>query len=508
MRQIVKFIACCAAFTLFGLGMAALSPQTLPEKSRFPLEEIEAAAADALQIFNVPGVAVGIVIDNQILLSQGYGVRNVDEDLPVTERTLFPIASCTKAFTALALGQLVDEGKVAWDDPVIKYIPEFRLFDQERTDQVTIRDLLTHRTGIPRHDTIWVFAEMNRKEEVIGRMPYFEPICGLCQEFHYNNLMYTIAGIVIERITGQSWEEVIVDQVFRKLEMGDSNTSLSELQDNKDFSLPYAEIDGVIKRVPFLNPAVVNPAGGINSNIIDMMKWARLQLSDGNLVRLQTLQELHAKQIFISDKEEDFDQYYGLGWFIGKYRGHDIISHGGGLDGFISEVILLPTEKLGIVILTNSCTGGQHVVSYLKNLIIDKFLGIDDIDRVAEMQKIRNEQKQELQEDLQETIRALNNNHRCLHPLEDYAGSYEHPSYGVIGMSIEEDDLVVSYGKVAMPLKYKGDDIFIGELPESMLYSAYPFLHFTFRKSIDGNIDQLEVSFADKPITFVKIYPS
>ncbi len=282
----------------------------------YALDDIDNIANSALQMFNVPGMAIGIVIDDQIILSRGYGFCNVSEKCLVTEHTLFPIASCTKAFTALALSQLVEEGKVALDDLVKNNIPEFCLMDQDTTNNLTIPDLLAHRTGIARHDPIWFYSDIPRSR-VIGILKYFEPVCRLREEFQYNSFMYSIAGVVIERITGQSWEDVISTRLLDPLEMKDSNVSLKELQRSSDFSLPHAKIDGIVKNIPFRNTFSVESGGGINSNILDMTHWVRFQLSDGNflnknIVQAQTLKELHTMQMPFSsppiDNEEIRDE--------------------------------------------------------------------------------------------------------------------------------------------------------------------------------------------------------
>ncbi|MBS0622347.1 MAG: serine hydrolase [Verrucomicrobia bacterium] len=473
-----------------------------------PLYEINIQANEALKMFHVPGMAISVVVNDQIILSRGYGSCSVHEEVPVTEKTLFPIGSGTKAFTALALGQLVEEGKVAWDDPVKKYIPEFALFDLEATEQLTVRDLLAHRTGIARHDPLWFFSEMPRGA-VLDLLPHLEPACGLRETFQYSNLMYAVAGIVIERVTGRSWEEVIADRLFKPLEMRDANFSIQHLQESSAFSFPHAEIDGVIKQVPFRNAYPVNPAGGINANLVDLTKWLKFQLSQGAkpIVQLQMFKELHAIQMAVPsspyDNPEVYHVGYALGWFVGKYRGHDSISHAGDIDGFSSEIFFLPKEKIGLVILTNSSSDGRYVISSLRNQIVDNYLGARDIDSVAKAQEMRDKNKQRLEQAFQ-AFQAPHQEAVCA--LGDYLGSYEHPAYGVVTLSEEKNRLFLAYGKVKIPLSYKEEDVFAGQVRDLLVYGINPLMDFSFFRDASGAVCKMEIPFEGfrsvKPITF------
>jgi CubicO group peptidase (beta-lactamase class C family) len=513
----IKLMIFCVISSCCGVS-SCLGDTLVTEKFIHSFDDIDSIANDALKMFNVPGVAVGIVVNGQTLFSRGYGVRNVNENLPVTERTLFPIASCTKAFTALALGQLVDEGKVAFDDPVRKYIPEFCLLDQEIADQLTIRDLLAHRTGMARHDPIWIYSEIHRSS-VIGLLQHLEPACGLRQAFQYNNFMYTIAGIVIERITGKSWEEVIADRIIEPLQMNDSNLSVRELQICSDFSLPYAEIEGTVKNFPFRDTFPVNPGCGINSSILDMAKWVGFQFSNGSffsreIIHPEILQEMHALQMPFSlplnANEEIYQLGYGLGWFIGKYRGHDMISHDGAIDGFFSEVCFLPKEGLGLVVLTNSSSNGPYVISSIKNQIIDKFLEVEDNDWLVRSQKVHDKNKRELENALE----SFKENNQTIYfgaSLEEYVGNYEHPSYGIVELSLNEGGLLLSYGNAATPIYYKSEDLFAGQLRYLLTYGVNPAVDLTFFRNSSGEIYKMEIPFdsfrSGKPVTFLRINP-
>lgn len=497
-------------FIILFFGATFTLQKSSVEGKNFHSEEIDCIANEALKNFDVPGVAIGIVFNDQIV-TQGYGFRNLDQVLPVTDKTLFPIASCTKAFTAMLLGQLVSEGKIAFDDPVNKYIPEFFSVDLERTDCLTIRDLLAHRTGIARHDSIWFLHEISRSSilEIIKKL---EPACNLRAEFQYNNFMYTIAGMVIERVLGQPWEEIVMNRLLKPLNMNLSNTSLEVLQNSSDYSLPYAEIHGVIKQIPFRNIQPLCPAGGINSNVQDMVNWLKLHLSQGynSLIQPEILEEMHVVQMPIAitlNKMNSFSiEGYGLGWLIGKYRENRLIIHDGDLDGFSSEVALLPDIGLGIVLLTNSSSDGKFAITAIRNQIIDKILGIEDIDWTSELQNIRTAAKKSLIESLEMfnegSIVDLNQ------PLEAYAGCYSHPAYGTLEIKIENGQLNAYFGNLWIPLYFKSNDLFICQSPDLLYYGVNPLIDFKFVKDDLGNFYKIEVPFegfrAAKPIIFMR----
>lgn len=290
-----KLIATLSALSLIGSNFAIAS-ETSQEATTIHtpiddrLEGLDAMVNKALELFRVPGVAVGIIIDGKVVLTKGYGFRDQSNGLPVTENTLFAIGSCTKAFTTHVLGQLADEGKISWDDPAIKYLPEFRLKDEYATCHITIRDLVTHQSGLPRHDLLWYNSALSRND-LLPRLQYLDSSTDLRGKFQYNNLMYVMAGLVIERITGQTWEEAVQSRVFAPLGMDRSNFSVLDSQKSDDFSLPYREKNGSVQSIPFNNITTAGPAGSINSSVADMTKWVALQLSDGSFEGRQFLKK-------------------------------------------------------------------------------------------------------------------------------------------------------------------------------------------------------------------------
>ena len=471
------------------------------------INDIDSIVNDALDVFNVPGVAIGIVVDGKVVLSKGYGYRNLDQNLPTTENTLFAIGSCTKAFTTFMLGQLVNEGKITWDDPVISHIPEFRLMDQYSTYHITIRDLVAHRSGMARHDLLWFNPEFNRSD-VIKSLQYLEPACKLREKFQYNNLMYTVAGILIEKVTGQTWEEALSSRILIPLTMLNSNDSVKESQKSEDFSMPYAEVAGEIKAIPFRSIQSVAPAGAINSSVSDMVKWIQLQLSNGTLldkhfIYKETLQEMHTIQMPMVASAPDEEVYhfgYGLGWCTGIYRGHYYLHHGGGIDGFISQVSLLPQEKIGVVVLSNSSSDGTFAVSCIANTIIDKLLEKTDVNWIEKSKGQREQIKKAQQEGP-----VVNNELTSIpaHKLDDYVGYYEHPAYGIVQVKLENDRLFATYGEMIASLSHRCYDIFNGKIDEA-LFGDKSTITFSFSNNTSGDICELFIPLDQsvKPIIF------
>jgi len=474
-----KLIATFSALSLIGSNFAIAS-ETSQETATIQtpidrLEGLDAMVNKALETFRVPGVAVGVVIDGKVVLTKGYGLRDQANGLPVTENTLFAIGSCTKAFTTHVLGQLADEGKISWDDPVIKYLPEFRLKDEYATYHITIRDLVTHQSGLPRHDLLWYNSNLSRND-LLPRLQHLDSSTDLRGKFQYNNLMYVMAGLVIERVTGQTWEEAVHSRVFAPLGMDRSNFSVLDSQKNDDFSLPYREKNGSVQSIPFNNITTAGPAGSINSSVADMAKWVGLQLSDGTFegrqfLKKETLQAMHTPQVALRMFPEGFSDFfgYGLGWFTGIHEGHYYVCHGGGIDGFISSTGFLPKEKIGVVVLTNSDSGMMFAES-LAEAILDQTLGLAKDDWMAKVKERDEKIKSSLKSSLQgnhETDRDPSVVSGTARPFSDYVGEFEHPGYGTIQVHKEGDNLILSYQTLSISLAHRCYDHFSGEWLES-----------------------------------------
>jgi CubicO group peptidase (beta-lactamase class C family) len=416
--------------------------------------------------WKVPGLAIAIVKDSEVIFCEGFGWRDVSNQLPVTPKTLFAIASCSKAFTTTSIAILVDRQQLNWDKPVRDYLSTFKLYDNYASEHITLRDLVTHRSGLPRHDLLWYGTPFSRGE-LIDRLQYLEPSQELRAKYQYQNLMYATAGYIVDRVTNNSWEEFVRQEIFNPLGMNDSNFSVIQSQQTDDFALPYREWENEVKQIPFLNFDAIAPAGSINANISDLSKWLIFNLNQGKfngkeIISATSLKEIHTPQIILSEPMRDCDeiwyQTYGLGWFIYPYRGHHLIEHGGNIDGFSALVALLPQEKIGMVILTNLMrTNLPTVIAYH---VCDRLFKLEETNWSERFKQteIRNQQEKETKEQKRKSEQKEGT--QPSHPLEDYFGNYEHPGYGIIAIALKDENLQAIYYSIIFELKHYHYDIF------------------------------------------------
>jgi CubicO group peptidase (beta-lactamase class C family) len=419
-----------------------------------------------MQDWKVQGCAVAIIQDGEIRLSQGFGLRNVAEGLEVTPETLFPIASCTKAFTTTSMALLADEGKLDWDTPVKTYLPSFKMFDSFATERLTPRDLVTHRSGLPRHDLMWYNSSHTRKE-LFERLRYLEPSKDLRTLWQYQNLMYMTAGCLVGELSGQTWEEFVQQRIFNPLGMTRSLFSIDEAKAVPNCSRPYLERKNEVKEIDFYAAqGAVAPAGAIVSSIDDMSKWVMLHANKGKISEVQLVSEgqmmqMHAPQMVMPETmkyAELTNSTYGMGWFIHSYRGSPLVEHGGDIDGFSSLVTLLPQQNAGIVVLSNM--NGSPVPALLTYNICDRLLGLEDVSWNERFRKEYNELKaaEERGKEKSETDRVQGT--VPSHPLEAYTGDFEHPGYGTISIEMDGDQLKTVYNAMEFPLKHYHYDLF------------------------------------------------
>ncbi len=394
-------------------------------------------------MWQLPGVAVAVVKDDAVVLAKGYGVRKVGESAAVDERTVFAIGSCTKAFTAAALAALVDEGKIKWDDPVIKHLPEFQLHDPYVTREATIRDLLCHRCGIG-GGLLMYFGPLYDRHENQRRLRYLKPTSSFRSKFEYQNLGYLVAGQVSTALEGKSWDDIVRDRFFQPLGMKTSSTRIVALNRVPNQATPHDRIAGKVEPVPWMVIDHMAPAGAINSNVVDMAKWLRFQLSQGmhgkkRILSAETMKEMHTPQMLTgarANAETTFNTY-GLGWGVSDYRGKLMVSHGGGTSGMISNVTLLPSEKLGLVILSNSAHG--FAVQAIRNRILDAFLKAparDWDEHFLPMQKKRDEAETNRKEE-QKKARVADS--KPSRELTEYAGVYSDDFYGDVKIVLTKE---------------------------------------------------------------------
>lgn len=480
------------------------------------LEGFDAFIESAMKNWRVPGLAVAIVKDGTVVLAKGYGARNLQANLPVTADTLFAIGSSTKAFTTMAMGSLVEEGKLAWDEPVTKYLPAFELKDKVAGTGMTPRDLVTHRSGLPRHDLVWYNAKLSR-DELVAALKYLEPNEGFREKFQYQNLMFLTAGHLAAKVAGMSWEDVIRTRILDPLGMKNTNFAVSVSQKGRDFATPYTLKDKVAGDIPFRVIDTVGPAGSINSSVNDMAKWLQLHLGAGavdgkRIVAARQVQEMHRPQMVIQTFPGLFDDpeiqlpAYGLGWFVESYRGKKRVHHGGAIDGFMAQVSFLPSEGIGVVVLTN--LGGNPLPDIVARHASDRLMGLEPIDWNGRALKRR-----EVAETASAAAKKAAGDERKAgtkpaHTLADYAGEYAHPAYGSVIVTVRGDSLSARFHDIPMRLNHWHFETFRADLEEKSL--AELKLFFQFFTDAQGEVDRLTVPFEPsvEPIAFKKLPPA
>jgi CubicO group peptidase (beta-lactamase class C family) len=469
-------------------------------RAQASLEGFDQIIEKALIDYQIPGLAIGIMVDGHLVYSKGFGMRDLEKKWPVTPNTLFPIGSCSKAFTAFTVGTLVDEGVISWDTRVIDLFPEFRLWDQYATQNLTMRDLLTHRSGMPRHDFMWYNSTMSRAE-FMQRLRYLEPSCDIRERYQYNNLMYVAAGFAIEQVMQKTWEELVSARILLPLDMRNTNFSVEKMEMAADFSSGYIQKGNQLKKIPLRNVSVAAPAAGINSNISDLTRWVQMQLDGGvweqrALISPATLQEVHSPQVIITgvpESKESLMYASGIGWNIASYRGHYFVSHDGGVDGFTSVVGLLPQQGIGIIVLAN------------KNLTpCPRYVSLQAIDRILELPTIHwiqegldglNKNKETQNENKLKEDALRKKGTSPSHSLEDYVGQYNHPGYGNVDIALADDRLQVTCNGITSLLDHWHYDVFmVAEETQDLLFSREG-TKLSFCTGVNGDVEELLIPF-------------
>ncbi|HUP00922.1 MAG TPA: serine hydrolase [Gemmatimonadota bacterium] len=477
------------------LALVLAIPWILAPAREVPAQEIDLAGLDAeieatREAWRIPGLAVAIVKDDSILLAKGYGARDVGRPGPIDAETLFAIGSATKAFTAAAIGILVDEGRLGWDDRVAERLPGFALHDPYASAEITIRDLLAHRSGLPMANLMWLGGQLDR-EEMVRRLRYLEPATGFRAGFGYQNALYLTAGLIIQEVTGRTWDAFVTDRILRPLGMERTNTSVDSLAGLENVAAPHARVDGEPRPVPYRDIDHVGPAGSIHSSAADMARWLRFQLAGGvaegrRLLEEATLAETHGPQIVLRRESILARLYpnthvlaYGMGWLTSDYHGKLLLDHGGGIDGMTSLVGLLPEEGLGVALLTNFQLPMPPY--WLLYSIIDRFLGQEPKDWSGEFQAMAQELDGSSEpERVPGTRPSL--------PIERYAGTYENPPLGAAGIALESSGLAFRYGTMEAALEHWHRDTFRADWRSAAWQAAAGPGWVTFRLDRKGEV--------------------
>jgi len=488
----------------FAAVLALCGAAHLPGQA-FRQKDFDAYVARGLEALRTPGAAIAVVKDGRVVFAKGYGRRALGDTGRVDAHTLFQIASNTKAFTTAALAMLVDEGKLSWDDPVTKFLPGFQLYDPYVTREFTVRDLVTHRSGLGlgAGDLLWFHSSYTRGE-IAYRIRFAKPASSFRSAYAYDNVLYIVAGEIVPALGGMSWDEFVTKRILGPLGMTETGTSVAYFTLSRNAAAPHAVERGTLQIVPIDSVDNTAPAGGIVSNVTDLAKWLVCRLDSGRYAGGRLFSERQAREMWsgqtvlpITDPEPplaglrpDFAEY-GLGWRLRDYRGRKLVTHTGGLAGMSSQITLVPSEKLGIVILTNSEADLMAALSYR---LLDDFVGaaprtdwVAAFARAAQLDQARSDS----------TVRASHVARDSLSrpslPLERYAGRYHDELYGDAAIALEGGRLVLRFGRSPAfvgDLEHWQYDTFIARWRAAHLEDAY----VAFSLNPDGSIDRFRMA--------------
>ena len=474
-------------------------------------EKIDRKIEHILRTKNIPGAAIAVVSGGETVFSNGYGYRDLAAKLPVTPHTAYPIASTTKAITATLLGTLVDQGILAWDEPVRSYLPRFQLSNLELSLEVTLRDLLTMRTGLPRHDWLWSGSSMTR-EHLVERLRFLELSAGFRERFQYNNILVTTAGYVAEVVTGQRWEDLVQVRILNPLGM--TRTVFERPSDGDTTEAYHESTSRKLVQTRRLSAQVTGPSGGsIYSTVLDMAKWTlfnlkRGQIGESQLIKRETLAEIHSPQIVIGkDPVAPTPRAaYAMGWFVDTYNGRLRVSHSGHLYDVKSEVSLFPEDDIGFVSFVN--LGAPVPARALNQYVFDLVKGFQPAETLEKILE-RHEKRVEENQRRSAAVRRVGGT-ALSHPLDEYAGTYEHAGYGKVEIQRDEQDLIFRFNELVFSLERWHYDAWVARETDLFgINEQHPFdraSRIMFESNEDGEIAALTIRLEPSvsPVRFVK----
>jgi CubicO group peptidase (beta-lactamase class C family) len=476
------------------------------------LEGFDDYMAKVLRDWNGPGIGVGIVVGDKLVFAKGYGYRDYGDKVPFTPGTVCPIASNTKLFTAVAAGMLVEEGKLTWDQPVRESVPTIRFYNEQLNNTVTLRDMLSHRTGVTRHDTIWYKSDFTRKE-LFERFKYLEPQEPMRQTFLYNNLMFAGVGYMIELQSGKTWEQFVRDRILQPLQMKSTGYTIAEMVKQPEHGVGYTEKRDSFElyKIPYYEDIEgVAPCGAIVSNIEDLSHWLIALMNEGRYqgkqvlpadVLKQTLQPAIGLPNTAAEQRgfwELLNAAYGMGRQTATYRGHLITYHGGDLPGFHSQVSFMPKERIGVVVLVV----GNHTAplyNYVSYNVYERLLGLDETPWIQRGLDIRLKAKEANTQARKKAGEDRVPDTRPSHALADYVGDYEHPAYGIMKIGLQDQQLQFDFHKIKMPMSHFHYDRFdTRDDEENGKWSV------NFRTNPQGDIEQAVMSLDEAEAVFTR----
>ncbi|GIU75684.1 MAG: serine hydrolase [Bryobacteraceae bacterium] len=467
----------------------------------------------ALRTFEVPGAAVLVVKDGQIVTAKGYGVRRLGEPAPVTPRTLFGIASNTKAFTAAAMAMLVDEGKVRWDDRVIDHLPEFQMSDPYVTREMRVRDLFTHRSGLGlgAGDLMYFPPSDLGRAEIVRRLRFVPLAHSFRERYDYDNILYIVAGELISHVSGMSWDDFLRTRIFEPLGMRSTNTSVRAHGAQAEIAYPHARAEGALVALPLADSDNWGAAAGINSCIEDLSRWVRLQLNRGEWAGKRLFSEARHREMWtpvtwipVRPGEGALAQVapqwsaYALGWNLSDYRGQRIVHHSGGLAGMVTRTVLVPVLNLGVVVLTNQESGAA--LNAIVYTVLDHYFGAEAVDWIAVLEENQKKREKEAAAKVSEAMARRNPASRPSLPPSSYAGRYRDAWYGDVLVEERDGRLRIRFSHTPWlegTLEHFHYDTFVARWDRRWLLAD---AWVTFSLKPDGSVDGVRMS-AISPLT-------
>ena len=471
------------------------------------LKGIDKKIESIIKKYNAVGISVAVVENNQIVYSKGFGYRDLENKLPVNENTVFPIGSITKSFTASLIGILQDQNKISVLEKPAFYIPKFQFYNDKMDNLITINDLLCHRSGLGNVDGSYTFFPAKTRQDLMKRLKYLKPNGAINDSWIYSNFGYAILGTLVENTSGKSWENNIQEDIFNPLQMFSSSTDNKKMFATNNYSLGYGILEGEVKKVLFEQLETEKPAGGINSNVKDLSNYMKMWLNKGNFNEKNILSEKYIQEATsfkaidngAPPEENDPSDYlfgYGYGWKTVSRKGHYCFHHGGNISGFSSQMALFPTDKLGIVVLTNQ---NNSILPYvITDMITNRMLQLPQTDvnnypvKVADIFTYN------------KSIKTLNDKQKPTHQLTDYCGKYTNAGYGTFEIIKEDNHLTIKFPRDKYLLEHQYYDIFMMKATEEISQFCNPEFYLNFCLDFDGNIESVKINFQNEPVAFAR----
>lgn len=488
---------------------------SITKSPEMDFKKLREFATEQLNFMNNVGLAISVLTSKDVLFEEGFGFRDISKKLPFTSETLFPIASHTKSFTSTAIAMLVDDGLIEWDIPIRNYYPKFKLKDQMASERTTIRDVLSHTTGLANHQFTVMSSDWTYKK-IIDRLPYLEPLYDFRSKFFYCNLHYLFASFLIEELSGNSYQSFISNRILKPLGMKNTNFSIEEIMKSDNRTKGYDFLNNSFEEQEYFElKDIAAGAGCINSCLKDMQKWIQFHLNKGKVNGKELLSERTMQELYIVQKLNQNDLYmqiipdkyyvqasgYGLGWTTIFYRSEKILQHYGSGLGAALNAGFLPEKDIGFVFFSN--TTGSTTPAYLNVYIADQALGLKPIDWASKIKEMWGKMQKVIEQKNQAMKKLQKKHTKPSHPIDDYLGIYYNPSYGTLEISSIDNQLKASYGEGSLhKMEHYHYDTFEMTIEQFKVTKL-----ITFRTNSQGEISSLEINAEPmlKPSIFEKI---